>query len=158
MGKTTARNMLSWLELLLFSHLVGCLYYLYQWCTVKQISDNEVYLLIEYIKSVLWRVAKRLSYIRDAQCLKVNWQTLLSMSCLFIIILLFSPPPTIPHAQQNSGRKRRWYPSHKVTLWWGTFRFIVLCVCCTSLKATCFFVTSNLIIWSVKHLLLLCET
>jgi len=20
-------------------HLVGCLYYLYQWCTVKQISD-----------------------------------------------------------------------------------------------------------------------
>jgi len=22
-------------------HLVGCLYYLCQWCTVKQISDNE---------------------------------------------------------------------------------------------------------------------
>jgi len=39
---------------------------------VKQISDNEVYLLIKYIKSVLWRVAKRLSYIRDARCLKVN--------------------------------------------------------------------------------------
>jgi len=29
-------------------------------------------LLIKYIKSVLWRVAKRLSYIEDAQCLKVN--------------------------------------------------------------------------------------
>jgi len=28
---------------------------------VKQISDNEMYLLIKYIKSVLWRVAKRLS-------------------------------------------------------------------------------------------------
>ena len=35
-------------------------------------SDNEIYLLIKYIKSVLWRVAKRLSYIQDARCLKVN--------------------------------------------------------------------------------------
>jgi len=25
--------------------LLGCLYYLYQWCTVKQISDNEIYSL-----------------------------------------------------------------------------------------------------------------
>ena len=56
----------------LLLHLVGCLYYLYQWCTVKQISDNEIYLLIKYIKSVLWWVAKRLSYIQDARCLKVN--------------------------------------------------------------------------------------
>ena len=39
---------------------------------VKQISDNEMYLLTKYIKSVLWRVAKRLSYIEDARCLKVN--------------------------------------------------------------------------------------
>ena len=39
---------------------------------VKQISDNEIYLLIIYIKSVLWRVAKRLSYIEDARCLRVN--------------------------------------------------------------------------------------
>ena len=38
---------------------------------VKQISDNEIY-LIKYIKSVLWRVAKRLSYIEKARCLKVN--------------------------------------------------------------------------------------
>ena len=28
--------------------------------------------MIKYIKSVLWRVAKRLSYIEEAQCLKVN--------------------------------------------------------------------------------------
>jgi len=35
-------------------------------------SDNEIYLLIKYIKSVLWRVAKHLSYIKDARCLKVN--------------------------------------------------------------------------------------
>ena len=53
-------------------HLVGCLYYLYQWCTVKQISDNEIYLLMKYIKSVLWRVAKSLSYIEDPRCLKLN--------------------------------------------------------------------------------------
>jgi len=33
-------------------------------------------LLIKYIKSVLWRVAKRLSYIQDAQCLKVNRTTI----------------------------------------------------------------------------------
>jgi len=29
-------------------------------------------LLIKYIKSILWRVAKRLSYIQDARCLKVK--------------------------------------------------------------------------------------
>ena len=42
--------MLSWLEIdkLLLLHLVGCLYYLYQWCTAKQLSDNEIYLLIKY--------------------------------------------------------------------------------------------------------------
>jgi len=39
---------------------------------VKQISDNEIYWLIKYIKSVLWRVSKRLSYIEDTQCLKVT--------------------------------------------------------------------------------------
>ena len=58
----------------LLLHPVGCLYYLYQWCTVKQISDNEIYLLIKYIKKVLWRLAKLLSYlyIEDARCLKVK--------------------------------------------------------------------------------------
>ena len=40
---------------------------------VKQISDNEIYLLIKYIKSVLWRVVKRLSYKQDARFLKVNF-------------------------------------------------------------------------------------
>ena len=53
-------------------HLVGCLYYLYQWCTVNKISDNEIYLLIKYIKIVLWKVAKCLSYIEEARCLKFN--------------------------------------------------------------------------------------
>jgi len=40
---------------------------------VKQISDNEIYLLIKYIKSVLWSVAKRLSYIEEERCLKVKY-------------------------------------------------------------------------------------
>ena len=39
---------------------------------VKQISDNEKYLLIKYIKGVLWREAKRLSYKEEARCLKVK--------------------------------------------------------------------------------------
>jgi len=39
---------------------------------VKQISDNEIYLLIKDIKSVLWKVAKCLSYTEEAWCLKVN--------------------------------------------------------------------------------------
>ena len=38
----------------------------------QAISDTEIYLLIKYIKSVLWRVAKCLSYIEEARCLKVN--------------------------------------------------------------------------------------
>ena len=38
-----------------------------------QISYNEIYLLIKYIKSVLWGVAKYLSYVEDARCLKVNF-------------------------------------------------------------------------------------
>ena len=32
----------------------------------------EIYLLIKYIKSILWRVAKCLSYIEKAQCLMVK--------------------------------------------------------------------------------------
>ena len=55
----------------LLLHLVGCLYYLYQWCTVKHISDNEIYLLIKDIKSVLWRVAKHLSLYRGRTVPKV---------------------------------------------------------------------------------------
>ena len=56
----------------LLLHLVGCLYYLYQWCTVKQILNNEIYLLIKCIKTVVWRVAKRLSYKEETRCLKVK--------------------------------------------------------------------------------------
>jgi hypothetical protein len=66
----------------LLLHLVGCLYYLYQWCMVKQISDNKIYLLIKYVRSFRWRWVKRLSYIEDAQCLKVkHLTTTLNLNC-----------------------------------------------------------------------------
>ena len=57
----------------LLLHLVVCLYYIND--ARPSISDNEIYLLIKYIKSVLWRVAKLLSYIEDARCLKVKQLT-----------------------------------------------------------------------------------
>jgi hypothetical protein len=43
MGEIIARNMSSWLRIFnksLSLHLVGCLYYLFQWCMVKQISNS----------------------------------------------------------------------------------------------------------------------
>ena len=52
---------------------------------VKNISDNEIYLLIKYIKSIIWRVAKCLSYIEEARCLKVN---ILRASVQDLILLL----------------------------------------------------------------------
>ena len=45
---------------------------------VKQISDNEIYLLIKYTRSVLWRVVKRLSYKEDARCLTVREKKLVT--------------------------------------------------------------------------------
>ena len=53
-------------------------------------SDNEIYLLIKYIKSVLWRVAKRLSYMQDARCLKVNFSKFRAsrLATPFTLILL----------------------------------------------------------------------
>ena len=51
----------SWLSILFISMM-----------QIKNISDNEIHLLIKYMKSVLFGVAKRLSYIEDARCLKVN--------------------------------------------------------------------------------------
>ena len=53
---------------------------------VKQISDSEIYLLIKYIKNVPWRVAKRLSYIEDARCLKVNVNSTSLQKCLVSVL------------------------------------------------------------------------
>jgi hypothetical protein len=40
-------------------------------------------LLIKYIKSVLWRVAKCLSYIEEARCLKVKWEICFDLGDVF---------------------------------------------------------------------------
>ena len=45
-----------------------------------------MYLLIKYIKSVLWRVAKCLSYIEEARCLKVNTVVNLSQRKVSVMI------------------------------------------------------------------------
>jgi len=71
---------------------------------VKQISGNEIYLLIKYIKNVLWRVAKHLSYIQDAWCLKVKEQPviLLNMNVYFNQRLkLLHHPPTSWESTKN---------------------------------------------------------
>ena len=49
-------------------------------------SDNEIYLLIKYIKSVLWRVAKRLFYIEDARCLKVKPISVLNGKGCYLVL------------------------------------------------------------------------
>ena len=41
-------------------------------CAASLKIYDEIYLLIKYTKSVLWRVVERLSYIQDAWCLKVK--------------------------------------------------------------------------------------
>jgi len=51
-------------------------------------SDNEIYLLIKYIKSVLWRIAKRLSYIEDARCLRVKHAFIYLITKYFSLMLL----------------------------------------------------------------------
>jgi len=46
-----------------------------------------MYLLIKYIKSVLWKVVKHMSYIEDARCLKVNKALLLHIvGCTYYCI------------------------------------------------------------------------
>jgi hypothetical protein len=44
-------------------------------------------MLIKYIKSVLWRVAKRLSCIEDARCLKVKNEHLCSDTHIHVVVL-----------------------------------------------------------------------
>ena len=53
---------------------------------VKKMSDNEMYLLTKYIKSVLWRVATGLSYIEDARCLKVKVPTAVSLKIQVVYV------------------------------------------------------------------------
>ena len=57
-------------------------------------SDNEIYLLIKYIKSVLWRVAKCLSYIEEVRCLKVKRHYLwfVGVTLPYVLGLVFMLP------------------------------------------------------------------
>ena len=43
--------------------------------------------MIKYIRGVLWRVAKRLSYIEDARCLKVNKVTNIHSEYVILIVI-----------------------------------------------------------------------
>ena len=89
MGKIIARNMLSWLELLISpivaSSWLSILFILMMHGQANITYWNTVYLLIKYIKSVLWRVAKYLSYIEEARCLKVNYA--IHGACLWMVLL-----------------------------------------------------------------------
>ena len=75
MGKIISRNMLSLLELLISRY---CCIYLVVYIIYTNDARSSKYQIMKYIcwlniyKSVLWRVAKRLPYIEDARCLKVN--------------------------------------------------------------------------------------
>ena len=61
-----------------------------------------MYLLIKYIKSVLWRVAQFLSYIGEALCLKVNVVSLPGIEPQFLysspvsLVNTLPTPPCLP--------------------------------------------------------------
>ena len=69
-----------------------------------RISENDIYLLIKYIKSVLWRVAKRLSYIEDARCLKVN--SLLKLPVGSLQYETAAPKSRIPSLLRRRNRSK----------------------------------------------------
>ena len=73
-------------------------------------SDNEIYLLIKYIKSVLWRVAKRLSYIQDVRWLKVNF-SLQSQQGLVSIVF-----PSIRISTLSSFLTDTWHNARRIYL------------------------------------------
>ena len=121
-------------------HLVRCLYYLYQWCTDKQISDNEIYLLIKYIKSFLWRVVKRLSSIEDARCLKVKFKNFPGVSRSLKESEGFLPlgPISLDRSitifcSTNSslfpkGRYLEATIPHKLCVWYNSIPYITKCI------------------------------
>jgi len=44
--------------------------------------------LIKYVKSFFWIVAKRLSYIEEARCLKVKYLNSMMMMMMMMIIII----------------------------------------------------------------------
>ena len=74
---------------------------------VKQISGNEIYLLIKYIKSVLWRVAKCQSYTEEARCLKVKHHAEEDMRRTSGVNLSFLQFNTIKPRRKTASEPRR---------------------------------------------------
>ena len=73
-----------------------------------------MYLLIKYIKSVLWRAAKRLSYIGDARCLKVNADTPSKYSLLSKILFLSVPVQYIRTPGYHLAGSRYFLPTQPI--------------------------------------------
>jgi len=62
-------------------------------------------LLIKYIKSVLWRVEKCLSYIEEARCLKVKRRyTTFTARCSIFDAQIFLQPQFIPYRQHGASQ------------------------------------------------------
>jgi len=66
-----------------------------------EFSFSLVYLLIKRIKSVLWRVAKRLSYIEEARCLKVNQHRQEHLKCRTTSCVIWGPRHSNTHTTAN---------------------------------------------------------
>jgi len=64
--------------------------------------------LIKYIKSVLWRVAKCLSYIEEARCLKVKYSY--TNRSLFKLHSWPAQPNYRPNNTRDDGRGKRTDP------------------------------------------------
>ena len=85
-------------------------------------------MLIKYIKSVLWRVAKRLSYIEEARCLKVNATVYNSVTAVVMLragkrrigILFQARGATFEFTAPNPALRTKRDPVHwaPVTLFW----------------------------------------
>ena len=75
MGEIIVRNTFSWLKLLirlLLLHLVGCSYYLYQWCMVTQTSNRtNLYYTVWKMKNKKDNYLKMMAIKSDI--LYLNW-------------------------------------------------------------------------------------
>ena len=89
-GKMIVRNVLSWPELLISRY---CCIWLVVYIIYINDARSSKYHIMKYIKSVFWRVAKRLSYIEEARCLKVkSWPGCVPRTASWvthILILIF---------------------------------------------------------------------
>ena len=63
-------------------------------------------MLIKYIKSVLWRVAKCLSYIEEARCLKVKLERIfIPLSVVNCVVLAGYVSPHVATAIEYGSRR-----------------------------------------------------